>query len=148
MRSPKYVSSGVQDGTNQVRFVDKVNGRKHISHGIHVLAINFIMKRVAKLQIYFEGISVLAINFIIKRVAKPVQIRSGLLIKLMAGTTFSGANVSYPHAPPAVGREGGGTLNGRSRARSPSCPCAKVARLTKLRRVQWCSVWRGRRLQG
>ena len=76
------------------------------------------MKRVSKLQIYFEGISVLAINFIIKRGAKPVQIRSGLLIKLMAGTTFSGANVSYPHAPPAVGREGGGTLNGRSRARS------------------------------
>ena len=47
-------------------FDDKVNGRNNIS----------------------DGISVLAINFIIKRVAKPVQIRSGLLIKLMAGTTF------------------------------------------------------------
>ena len=45
---------------------DKVNGRNNISTGINVLAINFI----------------------IKRVAKPVQIRSSLLIKLMAGTTF------------------------------------------------------------
>ena len=45
---------------------DKVNGRNNISTGINVLAINFI----------------------IKRVAKPVQFRSGLLIKLMAGTTF------------------------------------------------------------